>query len=163
MYIRGKYLLSAKWSCKTSEDTYRSETIYMQPFCQGFLIKSDLTMHYRIHTREKSYQCRICDKAFTQIRYLVNHMRTHTGERPYQCSYCGKIFFKKLLSYGILADFIIYLWLFDFLIVSNIRFYFILIMSYICLIDIKVYLSRIVRIWLSLTCTLTLLQSAISI
>ena len=124
MYIMEEYVLNAKWSCKTPEETYRRETIYMQPLCQGFLIKSDLIMHYRIYTEEKPYQCRICDKAFTQIRYLVNHMRTHTWERPYKCSYCEKIFSKKLLSYDIITDFNIYLWLFDFLIVSYIRFYF---------------------------------------
>ena len=45
--------------------------------------RSDETL--RIHTGEKKYQCKVCNKLFNQSQLLKHHMRIHTGEKPYQC------------------------------------------------------------------------------
>ncbi|CAL4085891.1 unnamed protein product, partial [Meganyctiphanes norvegica] len=37
------------------------------------------------HTEEKSYQCTICDKKFSQNCHLIKHEMVHTGKKPYQC------------------------------------------------------------------------------
>ena len=45
-----------------------------------------MVRHKRIHSRERPFQCNICDKAFTRSSSLVEHKRIHSGERPFQCN-----------------------------------------------------------------------------
>ncbi|XP_006877771.1 PREDICTED: zinc finger protein 440-like [Chrysochloris asiatica] len=39
---------------------------------------STLTVHKRIHNREKAYECKQCGKAFRQSSQCRRHMRTHS-------------------------------------------------------------------------------------
>lgn len=43
----------------------------------------------------KTKICYLCSKAFKDNWYLQRHMRTHTGERPYQCKFCERTFTQK--------------------------------------------------------------------
>uniref|UniRef100_A0A4W2EBD0 Zinc finger protein 677 n=1 Tax=Bos indicus x Bos taurus TaxID=30522 RepID=A0A4W2EBD0_BOBOX len=50
------------------------------------------SQHRKTHTREKSYNCNDCGKAFSKKSNLTNHKRIHSGQKPYRCSDCGKAF-----------------------------------------------------------------------
>ena len=46
----------------------------------------------RIHTDEKPFKCKICDRQFSHNKSLQNHKRIHTGEKPYTCNICDQQF-----------------------------------------------------------------------
>uniref|UniRef100_A0A2I3GB01 Zinc finger protein 596 n=1 Tax=Nomascus leucogenys TaxID=61853 RepID=A0A2I3GB01_NOMLE len=49
-----------------------------------------LRQHKLSHTGERPYACHLCAKAFTQCSHLRRHEKTHMGERPHKCHQCGK-------------------------------------------------------------------------
>lgn len=63
---------------------------------KGFQRAYNLTVHTRVHTGEKPYQCPHCTKSFSQGNDLKAHVRRHTGER-YQCDKCEASFIQIYL------------------------------------------------------------------
>uniref|UniRef100_A0A6P7H2C4 Zinc finger protein 470-like n=1 Tax=Diabrotica virgifera virgifera TaxID=50390 RepID=A0A6P7H2C4_DIAVI len=57
-----------------------------------------LTSNITVHTKEKTYNCEVCLKPFSQLPSLQRHMRIHTGEKPvtfhlpFTCNFCSKEF-----------------------------------------------------------------------
>ena len=44
-------------------------------------------MQQLVHTREKAYKCKICEKFFGFKHSLEQHLTTHSIERPFKCDH----------------------------------------------------------------------------
>ncbi|KAG9563972.1 hypothetical protein KCU79_g5378, partial [Aureobasidium melanogenum] len=51
-------------------------------------------MRQQSEDREKTFECRTCDRSFARLEHLQRHLRTHTKERPYAC-FCGQTFTRQ--------------------------------------------------------------------
>ena len=55
--------------------------------------KCDENLHFK-----NRFPCKVCPKSYSLKNNLSEHMRTHTGDKSTNCSLCDKIFSQKLES-----------------------------------------------------------------
>lgn len=68
------------------------------PECKKVLIKEHIMEHLRLHSGDRPYKCRYCEKEFVASTTLRKHLQGHLGFTNRKCETCGKEF-KKISSY----------------------------------------------------------------
>ena len=51
-----------------------------------------MSIHKKIYTGEKSFQCMTCKNKFISKTDLARHKRIQNGEKPFRCDLCDKKF-----------------------------------------------------------------------
>ena len=85
------YLLNRHLAAKVCQEESRKCNLCGKVFVD----KTRLSIHMRLHNKEKPFECGLCKKAFTQKRSLTEHQLTHSTERKFSCEICDKKFVQK--------------------------------------------------------------------
>ncbi|KAK7078024.1 hypothetical protein SK128_021516 [Halocaridina rubra] len=75
---------------------HTTERSHECPLCQRlFSDKSNLGRHIQRHNGERSYVCSICGKTFTTNSNLSTHLKVHSAREPLMCVLCNNTFLSK--------------------------------------------------------------------
>ncbi|GAB5360069.1 hypothetical protein AAMO2058_000595800 [Amorphochlora amoebiformis] len=63
---------------------------------RAFRLKHHLITHSRLHSNDKPYKCLMCNQSYKQVSNLIAHQaHNHAKGNKYKCETCGKLYATK--------------------------------------------------------------------
>jgi len=88
-----KYMLKSHQVMHTGDE---ARTLECRECGLKFKQKAILDVHIRrTHEKVKNHWCQSCGKGFYQKTKLIQHIKIHTGDREFSCKFCDKEFIQK--------------------------------------------------------------------
>lgn len=82
-----------KYHIQVKHTTDKGKTLQCDKCEKTFVAAHRLKIHYRSHTGERPYPCKLCEKAFTCVELLNVHMTNkHINARSFKCTQCPRAF-----------------------------------------------------------------------
>lgn len=82
-----------KYHIQVKHTADRGKSLQCDKCEKTFVAAHRLKIHYRSHTGERPYPCKLCEKAFTCVELLNVHMTNkHINARKFKCSQCPRAF-----------------------------------------------------------------------
>lgn len=82
-----------KYHIQVKHTVDKGKTLQCDKCEKTFVAAHRLKIHYRSHTGERPYPCKLCEKAFTCVELLNVHMTNkHINARSFKCSQCPRAF-----------------------------------------------------------------------
>ncbi|XP_069363836.1 zinc finger protein 79-like isoform X32 [Maniola hyperantus] len=73
----------------------RERTVFCKVCNQAFFDSKDLRKHSPVHSKEKTFDCNTCGKRFRWKANLTTHMMIHSNDKRKKCSLCNESFVQK--------------------------------------------------------------------
>lgn len=87
-YVQSGHLKRHVRTAHTRQSIYECQ----HPGCQKkFFDPSSLTIHMKIHSEVRKYQCTICPKVFKTSVVLKKHIKTHQDTKDFECHICSQM------------------------------------------------------------------------
>lgn len=82
-----------KYHIQVKHTVDKGKTLQCDKCEKTFVAAHRLKIHYRSHTGERPYPCKLCEKAFTCVELLNAHMTNkHINARSFKCRLCPRAF-----------------------------------------------------------------------
>ncbi|VDI34231.1 Hypothetical predicted protein [Mytilus galloprovincialis] len=76
--------------------THKAQKTFQCEICNKTFSQSrDFKRHNKIHAGDRPHKCETCDRTFVMSSDLKSHLRTHSGDKPHACEICKKPFARR--------------------------------------------------------------------